>query len=466
MSTLSQLYNWCEGFSVTTTPPISPPKKSPWRACPKWLVTTLTVSALTAGVLGTGLAFFLHSKPFQKRQFSAEEAAAFNKEERISALAAGLPDLTRPVNILVLGTIVLSSDRPALANPDDRYFRQIGSDLDGHSDAILLIRFDPVKQKIAAISIPRDTLTLVPDLGMTKINTANFVGGAPLAARTVSKLLGGVPIDRYVRVNVQGFNQLIDALGGVEVYVPKDLKYQDDSQRLYINLKAGKQVLNGDKAVQYMRFRQDDLGDIGRVQRQQAFIRALIEQKLHIETVAKIPEILNILHDNLDTNLTVEEMLALGSFAAKIGRKDTRLLMLPGRFSTHEYHLSYWLVNEQAVARMMHEHFDNLIADPKALQPTNLQNLRLAVQDSLGDPQRIKALQNQLMQLGYSQVQSMDNPELPVLPKTQIIAQNGDRTSAEAIQKALGIGEVVVESTGYIYSDVTIRLGKDWQPSP
>jgi cell envelope-related transcriptional attenuator len=189
-------------------------------------------------VLGTGLAFFLHSKPFQKRQFSAEEAAAFNKEERISALAAGLPDLTRPINILVLGTIVLSSDRPALANPDDRYFRQIGSDLDGHSDAILLIRFDPVKQKIAAISIPRDTLTLVPDLGMTKINTANFVGGAPLAARTVSKLLGGVPIDRYVRINVQGFNQLIDALGGVEVYVPKDLKYQDDSQRLYINLKA------------------------------------------------------------------------------------------------------------------------------------------------------------------------------------------------------------------------------------
>jgi len=452
---------------VTTTPPISTSRKSPWRACPKWLVATLTISAISAGVLGVGLAFFLHSKPFQKREFSAEEASAFNKDQRISALSAGLPDLTRPVNILVLGTIVLSSDRPAFANPDDRYFKQIGSDLDGHSDAILLIRFDPVKQKISAISIPRDTLTLVPNLGMTKINTANFVGGAPLSARTVSKLLGGVPIDRYVRVNVQGFNQLIDALGGVEVYVPKDLKYQDDSQRLYINLKAGKQVLDGDKAVQYMRFRQDDLGDIGRVQRQQAFIRALIEQKLNIETVAKIPEILNILHDNLDTNLTVEEMLALGSFAAKVGRKDTRLLMLPGRFSTtSEYSLSYWLVDEQAVQRMMYEHFDSPIADLKALQPANWQNLRLTIQDSLHDPHRIDAVQKRLVQLGYSQVQSMDNPELPVLLKTQIIAQNGDRASAEAIQKALGIGEVVVESTGYIYSDVTIRLGKDWQPSP
>ncbi len=452
---------------MTTTPPISTLKKFARGACPKWLVTTLTVSALTAGVLGTSLVFFLNSKPFQKREFSAEEASAFNKEERISALAAGLPDLTRPVNILVLGTVVLSSDRPALANPDDRYFKQIDSDLDGHSDAILLIRFDPVKQKIAAISIPRDTLVLVPNMGMTKINSANFVGGAPLSARTVSKLLGGIPIDRYVRVNVQGFNQLIDALGGVEVYVPKDLKYQDDSQRLYINLKAGKQVLDGNKAVQYMRFRQDDLGDIGRVQRQQAFIRALIEQKLNIETVAKIPEILDILHKNLDTNLTVEEMLALGGFAAKVGRKDTRLLMLPGQFSnTAEYSLSYWLVDEQAMLRLMYEHFDSPIADLKALQPTNLQNLRLAVQDSLGDPQRTKAMQKQLRQLGYSQVQSINNPELPALAKTQIIAQNGDRSSAEAIQQALGIGEVVVESTGYIYSDVTIRLGKDWQPSP
>jgi len=418
-------------------------------------------------VLGVSLAFFLNSKPFQKREFSAEEASAFNKQERISALVAGLPDLTRPVNILVLGTIVLTSDRPALANLDDRYFQQVNNDLDGHSDAILLIRFDPVKQKISVISIPRDTLTLVPGLGMTKINSANFVGGAPLAARTVSKLLGGVPIDRYVRVNVKGFNQLIDALGGVEVYVPKDMKYQDDSQRLYINLKVGKQVLDGDKAVQYMRFRQDDLGDVGRVQRQQAFIRALIEQKLNIETVAKIPELLNILHENLDTNLTVEEMLALGGFAAKVGRRDTRLVMLPGRFSSNaEYSMSYWLVDEQAVARMMFEHFDLPIADLKALPPANLQNLRLAVQDSLHDPQRTSALQKLLVELGYSQVQSIDNPELPVLAKTQIIAQNGDRSAAEAIQQALGIGEVVVESTGYIYSDVTIRLGKDWAHSP
>ncbi len=439
--------------------------KKLWRACPKWLATTLAVSAISAGILGGSLALFLNSKPFQKREFSADEASAFTKEERISALSAGLPDLTRPVNILVLGTIVLSSDRPALAKPEDRYFRQISNDLDGHSDAILLIRFDPIKQNITAISIPRDTLTFVPEVGMTKINTANFVGGAPLAARTVSKLLGGVQIDRYVRVNVRGFSQLIDVLGGLEVYVPRDMQYQDDSQRLYINLKAGKQILDGDKAMQYIRFRQDDLGDIGRVQRQQAFIRALIEQKLNLETVLKIPEILEVLHENLDTNLTVEEMLALGNFAVKVGRQNTRLLMLAGRFSTTaEYSLSYWLVDETAVARIMSEYFDAPITDFKALPPTD--QLRLAVQDSLQDPQRIASLQKRLVDLGYSQVQSVPDPTLPPLETTQIIAQNGDRASAEALQRALGFGEVVVESTGYIYSDITVRLGKDWQPSP
>jgi len=433
-----------------------------WRACSKWLIPTLTVSALVAGVVGGSLALFLHSKPFQKREFSADEASAFTKQERITALAAGLPDLIRPVNILVLGTIVLSSDRPALANPEDRYFRQISNDLDGHSDAILLIRFDPVKQAIIVLSIPRDTLTFVPEVGMTKINTANFVGGAPLAARTVSKLLDGVAIDRYVRVNVRGFNQLIDALGGVEVYVPKDMQYQDHSQRLYINLRAGKQVLDGDKAVQYMRFRQDELGDIGRVQRQQAFLRALIEQKLNIETVVKIPEILEILRENLDTNLTVEEMLALGNFAVKVGRKDVRLVMLAGQFSP----LGYWLMDEQAVARIGQEYLDSSLAHSTVLEPTNQYQLRIAVQDSLQDPQRSLLAQSYLKRLGYSQVQIVHNPELPAREKTLILAQNGDRTSAEAIQKALGVGQVVVEATGYLYSDVTVQLGKDWNPSP
>lgn len=84
-----------------------------------------------------------------------------------------------------------------------------------------------------------------------------------MAARSASDLLGGVGIDRYVRINVLGVEKLIDALGGVKVYVPQDMKYQDDSQHLYINLKKGEQHLNGAQAVQFLRFRYDAYGDIG-----------------------------------------------------------------------------------------------------------------------------------------------------------------------------------------------------------
>jgi LCP family protein required for cell wall assembly len=103
------------------------------------------------------------------------------------------------------------------------------------------------------MSIPRDTRTYVRG-SLTKLNEANRYGGPSLAAESVSDLLGGVAIDRYVRINVQGVEKLVDALGGVTVNVPKDMKYQDDSQHLYINLKAGEQTLTGDQALQFLRF--------------------------------------------------------------------------------------------------------------------------------------------------------------------------------------------------------------------
>jgi LCP family protein required for cell wall assembly len=91
-----------------------------------------------------------------------------------------------------------------------------------------------------------------------------------LSAKAVSNLLDGVGIDRYVRVNVVGFGKLIDTLGGITFYVPKDMKYKDDTQHLYVNLKAGEQHLNGDQAMQILRFRHDELG-ISVVQRQQLY---------------------------------------------------------------------------------------------------------------------------------------------------------------------------------------------------
>lgn len=432
----------------------------------KWTLFIVLFVALLSGGLGAGLAYVLSSRPFQQRQLSADEAAVFNRNsDGMTSAIAGVPTLTRPVNILVLGTIVLTSDLPgAQPKPKGKHFAEVEDNLNGLSDAMLLIRFDPVNQKVSVLSIPRDSRVDIQGVGRTKINFANYAGGVALSAQTVSQVLGDVPIDRYIRFNVNGFGKLVDALGGVEVYVPKKMKYQDDSQRLYINLNAGQQKLDGNKSIQYMRFRHDDLGDIGRVQRQQAFFRAFIDQKLKPEAIAKLPEVLTIVKENIDTNLSVEEFLALAGYTSKIDRKSIQMHMAPGRFSNPgEFdNLSYWILDNRRLASIMSQSFGVIKRADTSLEDDTPQTLRVAIQDSMAQPDGSKKATIVLSKAGYAQVFPASDRWSKPLAKTQIIAQNGDKASAEKLRDSLGIGEVLIESTGDIESDITVRVGKDW----
>lgn len=471
---LKQIFSREEYFLPVATNPINLGQKTGLARKPKskknflshkWTLFLVLFVALISGGLGAGLAFVLSSRPFQQRQLSVDEAAVFNRNsDSMTSAIAGVPTLTRPVNILVLGTIMLTSDLPdAQSKPKGKYLAEVDNNLNGMSDAMLLIRFDPTTQKVAVLSIPRDSRVNIQGVGTTKINFANYAGGASLSAQTVSQVLGDIPIDRYIRFNVNGFGKLVDALGGIDIYVPKKLKYQDDSQHLYINLNAGQQKLNGSKAVQYMRYRHDDLGDIGRVQRQQAFFRAFIDQKLNPEFITKFPEILAIVKDNIDTNLSVEEVLALASYTSKVDRKSIQMHMAPGRFSNPgEFdNLSYWILDNRLLAKLMSQNFGLMkSADPST--DNNSQSLRVAIQDSMSQPEGTKKATTVLSRSGYAQVFAASDRWTKPIAKTQIIAQNGDRASAEKLRDALGIGEVLVESTGDIESDITVRVGKDW----
>ena len=424
-----------------------------------WLTLGMVGVATVAATAGALLAISMASKPLAQRHLTAAEAKAFNQ----AGIATGdlrVPALTRPVNILVLGTKVLSSDvsNPPPGSQGLSYDPTINS-LEGLSDTMLLLRFDPATQRLVALSIPRDTRTWVEGGGITKINEANATGGPASAARSISQLLGGVGIDRYVRINVHGVGKLIDALGGVTVYVPHDLHYQDNTQHLYINLKQGKQHLNGDTALQFLRFRYDEYGDIGRIQRQQMLMRSLMEQTLKPETVLKLPQFLSIIQSHLDTNLSVEELIALAGFASKIDRAKVEMLLLPGDFSTSsQFEASYWLPNPTKISTLMNQYF-GLAAPDYAEQPAST-SLKVAIQDSTSQPDQAQKLRDTLSGLGYGNV-FVDTPWNQPLPKTQILVQGGDIASAEVIRKALGFGEVLTESTGNLDSDITIRLGQD-----
>ena len=449
-----------------------PPSAQPASGTPRnlrwlWLTLGMVGVAAVAATAGALLAVSMSSKPLAQRHLTATEAKAFNQ----AGIATGdlrVPALTRPVNILVLGTKVLSSDvsNPPPGSQGLSYDPTINS-LEGLSDTMLLLRFDPAAQRLVALSIPRDTRTWVEGGGITKINEANATGGPASAARSVSQLLGGVGIDRYVRINVHGVGKLIDALGGVTVYVPQDLHYQDNTQHLYINLKQGKQHLNGDTALQFLRFRYDQYGDIGRIQRQQMLMRSLMEQTLKPATVLKLPQFLSIIQSHLDTNLSVEELIALAGFASKIDRAKVEMLLLPGDFSTSgQYEASYWLPNPTKIGTLMNQYFG--LTAPDYAEKASSTSIKIAIQDSTSQPEQAQKLRESLSGLGYSKV-FVDDPWHQPLPKTQILVQGGDIASAEVVRKALGFGEVLTESTGNLDSDITIRLGQDAtqvKPSP
>ncbi|MGK7943030.1 MAG: LCP family protein, partial [Microcystaceae cyanobacterium] len=160
--------------------------------------------------------------------------------------------LSAPLNILVLGIDrVEEQDSQSLTG------------LEGRSDTILLLKVDPLQKNLKMLSIPRDSRVNIPQVGYTKINDANIHGGVELVTEVVSQTLDDVIIDRYVRITTDGFVKLVDLVGGVEVYVPQDMYYQDRTQNLYIDLKAGLQTLDGQQAEQFARFRSQDTGDIG-----------------------------------------------------------------------------------------------------------------------------------------------------------------------------------------------------------
>lgn len=431
----------------------------------RWLLIAagLTGATIASATVGAFLAFSLSSTPLLQTELTAEEAAIFAADGDLinsNGLRLSFPRLTRPVNILVLGTKVLSTDinDPPPESQDLGYHALVNS-FDGLTDTMVLVRFDPFTEQLTALSIPRDTRSYVQGYGMTKINEANVYGGPALTAQTVSELLNGVQIDRYVRINVQGVEKLIDALGGVTVYVPQDMKYQDDSQHLYINLKKGEQHLDGDKALQFLRFRYDSYGDIGRIQRQQMLMRALTEQALNPRTVSRLPKILSVVRDNLDTNLSVEELSALVGFARNADRDDVQMLMLPGDFSDTSYEASYWLPNYNEIDAIAYQYFETGL-EP-GLQTVAPSGIRISVQNSTTSAEAGDVLADELYAMGYNNVY-VDRDWSESLATTHIIAQRGDRSQAEAIQQALGFGEVLVESTGDLMSDVTIRLGEDW----
>ncbi|MFP4008455.1 MAG: LCP family protein [Spirulinaceae cyanobacterium] len=415
------------------------------------------IGATTSAVLGTTLAM-VSPLPQDLQGFLTNPEAIANLPDLgtpgKNAWASLLQyKIERPINILVMGIDRVSDV-------------EVGSEaaFEGHSDTMLLVRFDPQNNSLSLLSIPRDTQVYIPTVGIAKINDANVYGGADLAMETVEETLNEVPIDRYVRVTNDAFRELVDLVGGVEVYVPHPMKYTDVTQQLEIDLDPGLQTLNGSQAEQFARFRMDEYGDIGRVQRQQILLKAL-RQNLQSPTVLpKIPQAVQLMQQFVDTNLSVEEMLALVGFGLHLEKEDIKMVMLPGRFSNVEEFdgISYWIMSHRDRDRVMQEYF-NVESDREFdLDLRSFKRVRIAIQNTTDDPEVAQQALDYLRERNFRNVYVSPRQLTQPDRTTEIIVQQGNTAAAKMLQESLGLGRIEADSTGDLGSDLTLRIGTDW----
>ncbi|MBE7382403.1 MAG: LCP family protein [Leptolyngbya sp. SIO1E4] len=360
--------------------------------------------------------------------------------------------VTRPVNILLMGV--------DLSDPGESDADTL---LSGRADTILLTRVNPDTGTVDLLSIPRDTQVDIPGEGVDKINYANIAGGPELVSEAIQANLGPAPIDRYVRVSTGALRELVDLLGGVEINVPHRMVYQDQTQDLNIDLEPGWQTLNGDQAEQFARFRADGNGDIGRVQRQQMLLKALRERLTHPTVIPRLPQVMRVMLRYVDTNLTIEEVLALVNFTMEIEPDALRMVMLPGRFSTPtEYVASYWILDPTATQQVMNNFFQlDEVALLSNSEDQAVTSLPIAIQNASGEELVARDVAAYLRQEGFHNVYVVQNWPSQ-LQRTQVIAQRGDIESAHVMTSLLGVGRVVSDSTGDLQSELTIRIGRDW----
>lgn len=230
------------------------------------------------------------------------------------------------------------------------------------TDTMMLTRVNFDTGKINMLSIPRDTRVLVRGKD-DKINHAHAYGGPSLTMDTVEEFLN-IDLDYYVKVDYKVVMGIVEAIGGVEIDVPFDMKYRDDTPGfplLDINLKKGLQVLNGKQAHDFLRYRKGyNEGDIGRIKAQQYFMKELIKQTLKPKNLLKLPKLAETYFENVETNIPWSVMLKGVASANKINIDEMVTNTIPGE-PKRIGGLDYWVYYREETKKMVLDMFGDYL---------------------------------------------------------------------------------------------------------
>lgn len=245
------------------------------------------------------------------------------------------------------------------------------------TDVVVLAHVDPKQKLVNLLSIPRDTLVEIDCTGLTeacispdKLAHAHAYGdekGPETTVRTVEGLLG-VKIDHYIRADYEGFREVVDLLGGVDLVIDRAMDYEDPYAHppLTIHFKASPepQHLDGAQALNYVRFRSDGLGDIGRTERTKKFLVALAKKAKESGSITKLPSVASTILSYVQTDIDASTAAALARSAMSIDMDQVQMATLPGNDDPENARGWVWVPDPAKMA----ETVDRLITNPKPVE--------------------------------------------------------------------------------------------------
>lgn len=377
----------------------------------------------------------------------------------------------------------------------------VSTDLDSQlTDTIMVASYNPNTQKANLLSIPRDSYTgknTAKATASLKINALYNIEKTPEKTLKAVNEITGLDIKYYVIVKTEALIQLVDAIGGVEFNVPIDMKYDDPTQDLHIDLKAGTQKLDGEKAEQVLRFRHSNPDkitgqmstypseygndDFGRMRTQRDFISALLKQTLKPGNIFKLGEILEIAHKNVETNLELSYIKDYIPYAVEFNTDNLQTATLPGTTPDMKdtNNVSIFVINKKLSTELIQSMFyvdsteeteDNTITNNINTSSNSISSTTTVKDDELkielingsGNTSKLEEAKTKLEEAGFKV--NKTGKQQKTISKTLITnKKNATEEQLKNMKKALSAGSISTNKQASSQVDVTIVIGEDFE---
>jgi LCP family protein required for cell wall assembly len=328
------------------------------------------------------------------------------------------------------------------------------------SDTMMLVRYIPETEKVYILSLPRDTRVLINGQ-VEKLNASHIIGGADLTIKTIEKMLG-ISINYYAEVDYAGFRECIDAIGGIDIVIPRDMDY--DAYDIKIHFNKGETVhLDGKKAEEFVRWRKNNdgsgyaMGDLGRIGTQQEFLMKVAEKIKSPSSITKLPSLINTLSKYVKTNMSPSMMLKYGLRLKNIETAAIEKKVLEGE-PQYIGKISYFIINKGKNT----EYLSNF-KDSVAIKNINRSEVSVVVLNSTGVKGLAKKYADDLSNIGYNVI-GTENYSKKV--ENTIISDFSENGSGNFVCEDIKVGEVIEKVKDDRNSinknaDVVVILGMD-----